>query len=165
MALFIASVKLLPMRTAVSIRYIAPIFATFFAVLWLKEKMKPRQWLFFLIAFIGVLILKGIDRGSDFLGLIYAIGSSIFAGLATLYFWIPPKGIDWLIFASLGVFGYAAQLYMTKAFQAAETNEVAPLKYAEVIFTMLIGLVWFNEIYTLYSLLGIFLIVIDSVYI
>lgn len=190
MALFIASVKLLPMGTAVSIRYIAPIFATCFALIWLNEKVKPIQWLFFLVAFIGVLILKGIDGAVNTLGLLYALGSSIFAGLVyisirkigdadhpvvvvnyfmvistligglfTFYYWVTPQGWEWLIFASLGVFGYAAQLYMTKAFQAAETNEVAPLKYAEVIFTMLIGLVWFGETYPLSSLLGIFLIV------
>jgi drug/metabolite transporter (DMT)-like permease len=49
---------------------------------------------------------------------------------------------------------------MTKALQLAETNKAAPLKYIEVIFTMLIGLSWFHESYTLWSLLGIVLIVI-----
>jgi drug/metabolite transporter (DMT)-like permease len=65
-----------------------------------------------------------------------------------------------LVFLSLGIFGYFAQLYMTKAMQVGETNQVAPLKYLEVIFTIIVGLIWFKEIYSLWSLLGIMLIVI-----
>jgi drug/metabolite transporter (DMT)-like permease len=52
---------------------------------------------------------------------------------------------------------------MTKAFQSASTNQVAPLKYTEVIFTVTMGLLWFNEIYTLWSLLGIFMIIVGLV--
>ena len=48
---------------------------------------------------------------------------------------------------------------MTKAFQIASTNQVAPLKYIEVIFTVLFGLFIFNEVYTLWSILGIVLII------
>jgi uncharacterized membrane protein len=49
---------------------------------------------------------------------------------------------------------------MTKAMQVGETNQVAPLKYLEVIFTIIIGLVWFKEIYTIWSVVGILLIVL-----
>ena len=48
---------------------------------------------------------------------------------------------------------------MTKAFQVASTNQVAPLKYLEVIFTVLFGVFIFGEIYTLWSLLGIAMII------
>jgi drug/metabolite transporter (DMT)-like permease len=60
---------------------------------------------------------------------------------------------------SLGVFGYFGQVYMTKAFQIASTNQVAPLKYLEVIFTVLFGVFLFAEVYTLFSLLGMALII------
>ena len=59
----------------------------------------------------------------------------------------------------LGVFGYFGQVFMTKAFQTASTNQVAPLKYIEVIFTVLFGLFIFKEIYTLWSIVGILLII------
>jgi drug/metabolite transporter (DMT)-like permease len=48
---------------------------------------------------------------------------------------------------------------MTKAFQTAKTNQVAPLKYIEVIFTLMFGLLWFDEVYTIWSLVGIALII------
>ncbi|MFD2822157.1 DMT family transporter [Lacinutrix iliipiscaria] len=190
MTLFFYSLKYLNMGTAATVRYISPIFAAIFALIFLKERIKPLQWLFLLIAFSGVLILKGFDSQINTIGLIYAIASAIFSGLVYVtirmigkgdhpvvivnYFmiiaaivggvlaipnWITPVGYEWGLLLSLGVFGYFGQFYMTKAFQNIETNQAAPLKYIEVIFTLLIGVIWFNEIYTLWSVLGILLIV------
>lgn len=47
LTLFFMSIKYLPIGTAVSLRYIAPIFAAVFAVILLREKIWPMQWLFF----------------------------------------------------------------------------------------------------------------------
>ena len=191
MSLFFMSLHYLPMGTAVSLRYIAPIFAAVFAVFFLKERIKYMQWVFFLIAFCGVLVLKGFDSQINTTGLLLAIASAFFSGLVYIvirkignsdhpvvivnYFmmiavfvggilcipyWKTPVDWEWALLLSLGIFGYIGQLYMTKAFQIVETNKVAPLKYIEVIFTMLIGLSWFHELYTGWSLLGILLIVI-----
>jgi drug/metabolite transporter (DMT)-like permease len=81
MTLFFLSLKYIAMGTAVSIRYIAPIFAAFFALIILKEKVKPIQWVFFAVAFSGVLILKGFNSEVQVEGVIFAVVSSIFAGL------------------------------------------------------------------------------------
>ena len=190
MSLFFISFKYLPIGTAVSLRYIAPIFAAIFAVFLLKEKLKPIQFLFFLIAFVGVLILKGFDPNVSNTGMILVISASFFTGLvyvfirkigqkdhpvvvvnyfmflATLvggiisvFIWAQPKGWDWVLLTSLGIFGYFGQVYMTKAFQAAATNRVAPIKYTEVIFTILIGVFWFQDDYSIWSFLGLFLII------
>lgn len=194
MILFFFSIKHLPIGSAVTIRYISPIFAAVFALYFLKERIKYIQWLFFIIAFSGILILKGFDAQINSIGLIYGIASAIFSGLVyitirkigtqdhplvivnyymiiaaivggllSLPYWINPIGYEWLILISLGFFGYFGQLYMTKALQIIETNQAAPLKYIEVIFTVLIGITWFNEIYTFWSLLGIFLIVMGLI--
>ena len=190
MTFFFMSIKYLPVATSVSLRYIAPIFAALFAVLFLKEKIRPLQWLFFFMSFFGVLIIKGLDRNIDTYGLVLVLIAAIFSGLVyniisrigtkdhpvvvVNYFmiiativggtlsitnWKTPVGLEWLLLMSLGVFGYYGQLYMTKAFQTAKTSQVAPLKYIEVIFTLIFGLIWFDEIYTVWSLLGIALII------
>jgi drug/metabolite transporter (DMT)-like permease len=190
MTLFFMSLKYLPVGSAVSLRYIAPIFAAIFAVFILKEKIKTMQWLFFAIAFFGVLILKGFDSQISSIGLFLVLGASIFSGLVFIlinkigkqdhpvvivnYFmaiatvvggvlsinnWVNPTGVEWFLLLGLGIFGFFGQLLMTKAFQIASTNQVAPIKYVEVIFTVLLGIFWFGEIYTLWSILGIFLII------
>jgi drug/metabolite transporter (DMT)-like permease len=88
----------------------------------------------------------------------------LFGGVLSINNWKTPNLIEWLLLLSLGFFGYVGQLYMTKAFQSSETNLVAPLKYLEVIFMIIIGAIWFDEIYNLWSLFGIFLILIGLVY-
>ncbi|PKQ46991.1 EamA family transporter [Confluentibacter flavum] len=195
MTLFFMATKYIPIGTAVSLRYLAPIFAAIFSIFLLKEKIKHWQWIFFLIAFSGVLVLKGLDKHIDSYGLFLAVASAVFSGLVYIviskigksehpvvvvnYFmfiatlvggllsinnWVNPEGwLEWLLLFSLGVFGYFGQVYMTKAFQVASTNQVAPLKYLEVIFTVLVGLFVFGEIYTLWSILGIFMIILGLV--
>jgi len=194
MLFFFMSIKYLSVGTAVSLRYIAPIFAAIFAVFILKEKIKPLQWLFFVVSFIGVLVLKGLDTQIDSVGLLLVLIAAMLSGLVYIminqigqtehpvvvvnYFmitamilggvlsignWVTPTGKEWPLLMSLGVVGYFGQIYMTKAFQTASTNLIAPLKYVEVVFSMLLGVAFFNEIYTFWSLLGIALIIIGLV--
>ena len=190
MSLFFMSLQYLPVGTAVSIRYLAPIYAAIFASIILKEKLLPIQWLLFLFAFSGVLVLKGFDHDLDSTGLLLVLSASVFSGLVYVlirkigkkdhpmivvnYFmfistivsgilsynvWIQPTGFDWLLLLSLGIFGFFGQVFMTIAFQIAKTNLVAPLKYIEVLFTILIGVTWFGDLYSIWSLMGILMII------
>lgn len=192
---FFNSLNYLAVGTAVSLRYTSPIFAAVFAMFFLKEKIKPIQWLLFAIAFIGVVIIKGfgvdvntiglslIFCSAITLGLIFVIirkmGSKenplviinyfmlmafIFGGFMSINNWKTPDLTEWILLLSLGVFGYVGQLYMTKAFQSQETSIIAPLKYLEVVFMIIIGATWFGEIYNLWTLLGIFLILLGLFY-
>ncbi|MEJ6674993.1 MAG: DMT family transporter [Polaribacter sp.] len=195
LTLFFQSLNYLDVGTAVSLRYTSPIFAAIFALIFLKEKIKPMQWLLFLVAFVGVLFIKGFGTTLNSLGLLLVVLSALFLGLIFVvirkmgakenplviinYFmvmafifggvlsinhWRNPNTIEWILLLSLGVFGYAGQLYMTKALQSQETSLIAPLKYLEVIFMIIIGATWFGEIYSFWTLFGIFLILLGLVY-
>ncbi|MBG6129378.1 drug/metabolite transporter (DMT)-like permease [Aquimarina sp. EL_43] len=190
MGLFFMSVNYLPIGSAVSLRYLSPIFATIFAILFLREQVKPIQWLFFLMAFSGVLMIKGFDPNIDSFGLLLVLGSAVFSGIVyvlinkighrdhpvvivnyfmwisvtvggilSIFNWTTPKGIEWPLLLSLGVFGYFGQLFMTKAFQSQATNKVVSLKYVEVIFTMIAGTFWFADIYPALSIIGTLLVI------
>ncbi|WP_262710704.1 DMT family transporter [Maribacter sp. ACAM166] len=191
MSLFFMSLQYLPVGTAVSLRYLAPIYAAIFAIFLLDEKLRTIQWFLFLLAFSGVLMLKGFDQELNTTGLLLVLTASVFSGLVYViirkigrrdhplvivnYFmfigtliggilcingWVKPEGIDWLRLFSLGIFGFFGQVFMTKAFQIAKTNLVAPLKYIEVVFTILVGVSWFGDVYTLWSLIGILMIIV-----
>ena len=82
----------------------------------------------------------------------------------SIYYWKNPNVNQLLLLSSLGIFGYIGQLYMTKAFQTNETNLLAPLKYLEIVFTIIIGVFWFQEVYNLYTILGIILILVGLIY-
>lgn len=192
---FFQSLNYLAVGTAVSLRYTSPIFATIFALIFLKEKIKPIQWFLFLLAFLGVLIIKGFGVDVNSIGLVFVFISAIslgiifviirkigdtehplviinyfmvmafaFGGVMSINNWKTPTFIEWLLLLSLGFFGYIGQLYMTKALQSHETNVIAPLKYLEVVFMIIIGAFWFGEIYNLWTLLGIVLIMFGLIY-
>lgn len=190
MVLFFMALHYMPLGSAVGLRYIAPIFAAIFAILLLREKVKPVQWLFFVISFSGVMVLKGLDRNIPLIGLALVLIASVFSGLVYIiirkigsrehpvvivnYFmciatiiggvgaifnWKTPVGIDWLLLSSLGVFGYFGQLFMTKAFQMGETNAIAPLKYLEVFFAVIVGVIFLGEAYVIWSFVGLAMII------
>ncbi len=71
-----------PLATASTIAYMAPIFTSIIGIILLKEKVWPLQWLFFAIAFGGVLIIQGFDTRISFDYLLIGVGSTFFMGLA-----------------------------------------------------------------------------------
>ena len=79
---FFLTLQKMPMGTAVAIQYLSPIFTTIFAVYILREKVKPIQWLFFLISFSGVLVIKGFDPRISAVMLAVGLLSSVFSALA-----------------------------------------------------------------------------------
>lgn len=194
MVLFFWSIKLMPFGSAVSLRYVSPIFAGILAIFILKEKITPLQWACFFTAFIGVLLIKGFDARVDFFGLGTILTSALFTGIVyiiirkigkgdhplvivnyfmftatcvggiiSIFNWVAPAGIEWLILLSMGLFGFFGQLFMTKAYQLAPIGTVAPMKYIEAVFALIVGWLWFGEGYTFLGLLGIFLIVFAMV--
>lgn len=190
MLLFFMAVHYMPIGSAVALRYIAPIFAAVFAILILKENVRPIQWLFFVLSFLGVLVLKGFDNSIPLIGLVLVLLASVFSGLVyivirkiglsehpvvivnyfmciavvvggvlSIFYWKTPNGIDLLLLLSLGVFGYFGQLFMTKAFQMGETSVIAPIKYIEVVFAIIVGVGFLGETYSLWSFVGMALII------
>lgn len=89
--------------------------------------------------------------------------ATIVGGLISIFFWKTPSLEDYLPLLSLGIYGFFGQLYMTKALQIDSINKIAPVKYMEVIFTVLVGISFFDESYTLWSLLGISMIILGLV--
>ncbi|MBA22427.1 MAG: EamA family transporter [Flavobacteriales bacterium] len=191
MTLFFTSVQFISVGSAVTLRYVAPIFAAVLAVIFLKEKILPLQWFFFMMAFIGVALIKGFDSSVSIYGVSLALGAAFFSsivyiliskignqdhpvivvhyfmliatlvgGIGSLFNWAVPRSlVDWFLLFSLGIFGYFGQLYMTKAFQFGQAYMLAPFKYVEVIFTLSLGIFYFHEVYSFWSLIGTALVI------
>ena len=191
MVFFFQSIKYLDLGISVSIRYSSPIFATIFAVFFLREKVNIIQWIFIIISFTGIILINVIGVEIDLIGFLYALLSAIslglvflitnkigntesplviinyfmfialvFSGLMAIDKWVSPTLFELMLLILSGGLGYIGILYLTKSFQNGKVNIVAPLKYLEVIFTIILGVCFFGEIHTEYSLLAIFLILI-----
>lgn len=167
LTLFFYTLQNLPLGSAVTLQYLSPVFTTLFAIFILKEKVFRLQWLFILIAFSGIAIIKGFDPNISPLLFLSGIGSAVFSGLAyncvrklkdsdhplvvVFYFplistpvmllinifnWQMPLGWEWPLLLLMGVLTQIAQIYLTKALQAAEVNYITSLTYLGVIFAL-----------------------------
>ena len=58
---FFSLLHQIPLATARSLAYLAPIFTTIIGIFIVKEKVRPVQWIFFAISFVGVLVVQGFD--------------------------------------------------------------------------------------------------------
>ncbi len=72
----------IPLASAVTLQYLSPVFTTILGIFLVREKVKPLQFLFFAMAFGGVLVIKGFDPRVTNLYLLLGIGAGFFAGLA-----------------------------------------------------------------------------------
>lgn len=78
---FFVTVQHIPLASAMTIQYLSPIFTAIIGIFLLREKVSLPQWLFYLIAFAGVLFIEQFDaRVSPLylaLGVISAFGSGM----------------------------------------------------------------------------------------
>ncbi len=80
--LFFLTIQRLPLATAVTIQYLSPIFTAILAMLFLGEKLRRVQWLFFAVSFAGIVMLKGFDSRTSWLYLATGVISAFLAGVA-----------------------------------------------------------------------------------
>ena len=92
MALFFLAAHYIPIGSAVTIRYIAPLFAAVMALFFLKEKIYPLQWIFFFAAFFGVVLIKGFSSDISLFGVSLVVISALFS--ASVYIIIAKIGQD-----------------------------------------------------------------------
>jgi drug/metabolite transporter (DMT)-like permease len=58
---FFYTLQNIPLASAVTINYLAPIFTTLLGIFIVKEKVKLKQVLYFGLSFVGVVIIEGFD--------------------------------------------------------------------------------------------------------
>lgn len=80
LTLFFFAIAYVPITAAVAVRYLAPLFAILFAMALLGERVRPVQWIYFAVAFAGVLLLQGVDGRFGALGLALILGSAVLGG-------------------------------------------------------------------------------------
>ncbi len=72
----------IPLAGAVTIHYMAPIFTSVLGIAIVKEKVSRWQYLFFLLSFIGIVIIQGVDIRITWNYALIGIIGAVFTGLA-----------------------------------------------------------------------------------
>ena len=186
LVLFLYTIQTMPLGASVTLKYLSPVFTALFAMLFLKEQVRPARWLCFAVALAGIFLIKGFDTRIGLVPLLLGLGSAFSAGIVytlirkigdgdhplvvvnyfmfiasligivfSIQYWIPPAPVEWIMLLGIGVLGYFAQLYMTRAFQIEAASKIVSIKYIEVGYALLFGYLLFGEGYELGSFLGI----------
>ncbi|MBS9525239.1 DMT family transporter [Litoribacter ruber] len=79
---FFYTLQNMPLASAVTIQYLSPIFTTLLGIVIVKERVKPMQFIYFGIAFAGVLMIEGFDPRISTWWMFVGILSALFSGLA-----------------------------------------------------------------------------------
>jgi drug/metabolite transporter (DMT)-like permease len=80
--LFFVTIQNIPLASAMTIQYLSPIFTTVIAIFLLSEKVRVLQWLFYALAFSGVLLIEQFDPRISFFYLAIGIFSAFCSGVA-----------------------------------------------------------------------------------
>ena len=62
----------------------------------------------------------------------------------------------------IGILGGLANLWLTQSYKYSEVSLVTPLKYLALVFAIIFGYFIWNEIPTIKTLIGAFLVIISS---
>ncbi len=84
-------------------------------------------------------------------------------GLLTLPFgWAMPSTLDWVLLCGSGLLGGLAQILRTSSYRFAPASLLAPYDYVSMLFAVVLGYFWFNELPTLVMLAGASLVVASN---
>ena len=73
----------MPLGGAIAINFSAPLFATLFAALWLKEKVGLARACALVVGFLGVLLVAAPGADSFRIGALFALGNAVLFGSVT----------------------------------------------------------------------------------
>lgn len=79
---FFITLQNIPLASAMTIQYLAPIFTSIIAIFVLSEAVRPMQWIFYAIAFSGVLLIERFDTRISPFYLVIGIVSAFCSGMA-----------------------------------------------------------------------------------
>jgi drug/metabolite transporter (DMT)-like permease len=77
------ALSIMPIAGAMAINFSAPLFATLFAALWLKEKVGPARGAALVVGFCGVLLVASPGADSFRFGALFAIANAVLYGSVT----------------------------------------------------------------------------------
>ncbi len=79
------------------------------------------------------------------------------------YGWIMPDIKDLMLLMSIGILGGAANLWLSQSYKFSEVSLVTPLKYLALVFAIIFGYLIWNEVPSIKTLIGAFLVITSSI--
>ncbi len=82
LVMYFYTLQVMPLASAVTFMFLAPVFTAILGTIIIKENVAPWQWLFFGMAFCGILIIQGVDERITLHQAALGVGGALLSGLA-----------------------------------------------------------------------------------
>tara|TARA_B100000579_G_scaffold402791_1_gene386329 strand:+ start:22 stop:903 length:882 start_codon:yes stop_codon:yes gene_type:complete len=97
------------------------------------------------------------------IGLYFSISIMVLSFFTLTEGWIFPNLKDFFLLSMVGILGGLANLWLTQSYKFSEVSLVTPLKYLALLFAIIFGYLFWDEIPTVKTLIGATLVIISSV--
>lgn len=192
---FYAAVVYMPLADVMSIYMAGPIYVAAISHFLLGERVGWRRWLAILIGFVGVVIMLNPSSSALSLASIYALAGSVtFAvvvvlgrvlrgttdttlvawqtlgalaagAVLTIGAWTTPTLAEMALLLLLGVVSCIAHMLITRALKLAPASLLAPLHYSLLLWAVVFGVIFFNEVPGPRILIGSAIVVLAGLFI
>ncbi|MDB0061868.1 MAG: DMT family transporter [Octadecabacter sp.] len=117
-----------------------------------------------LAAFAQVFVKGMAGKESTTAIVFWFSATSTLLSLVTIPFgWVWPNGYELTLLIGAGIVGGLGQVLLTSSYRFAEAGVLAPFTYVSILWSVLIGYVWFSEVPTLGMLVGAALVICAGV--
>jgi len=189
------SITQLPLADAVALSFTRPLFLILLAVLFLGEVVRWRRWSATAVGFIGVLVMvqsSGDLELASFVALFgalmvacvsvflkklsvtespptimfyFGVIASIVSFIPAYFVWRTPTVDELIILGLLAAIGSGGNFCMIRALAIGEATAVTPFDYTRLIFSGILGFLFFAEVPNIWMVVGAGIIVASSLYI
>ena len=96
------------------------------------------------------------------ISLFFSIAITLLSFLTIPFGWILPSLNHFLFLSLIGIFGGVSNLWLSQSYKYSEVSLVTPLKYLTLVFAIIFGYFIWDEIPTIKTLVGAFLVIIST---
>ena len=96
------------------------------------------------------------------ISLFFSIAITLMSFITIPFGWVMPSFNHFIILSFIGIFGGVSNLWLSQSYKYSEVSLVTPLKYLTLVFAIIFGYFIWDEIPTIKTLIGAFLVIIST---
>jgi drug/metabolite transporter (DMT)-like permease len=96
------------------------------------------------------------------ISLFFSIAITLLSLFTIPFGWAMPSLNHFMILSLIGIFGGVSNLWLSQSYKYSEVSLVTPLKYLTLVFAIIFGYFIWDEIPTIKTLIGSFLVIIST---
>ncbi len=186
-------IRYIPVSEAMLYQYSASLWIPFIMFFWLKVKMPSKLWTGILIGFAGMLlilkpgrsmlglvslagILCGVVQGISVVAIrklstepiarvlfYYYLIAILCTSLFAIHYWTPLSLKDFVLLLGVGISTYSGQKIFAYSCRFAHPTTLAPICYTSILYSGLLGWMFWNEIPDKETILGMAFVILGCV--